>query len=124
MWSCSLLIIAAVARQNFASGAGSTWKTLASAGVIALILCVINFVSGGLIARKEFRRETSQIMGQKNTTFALYLALEFAGSTVALGPVFYVLFHNLWNSLQLGANRKQPAKVTSEIFLQQEDKKK
>ena len=64
-------------------------------------ICALNFLLGAWIGGKEFRREASQALGQKNTTFTIYLAMVYANPLVALGPTFYVLWHNLWNSFQL-----------------------
>ncbi|HQL21587.1 MAG TPA: hypothetical protein PLY49_07505, partial [Opitutaceae bacterium] len=63
---------------------------------------------GYLIGRPDFSREASQALGQKNTTFTIYLALTYANPLVALGPTFYVLWHNLWNSWQLQRASRQP----------------
>lgn len=41
------------------------------------------------------------MLGQKNTTLTIYLALANANPLVALGPTFYVLWHNGWNTWQL-----------------------
>ncbi|MEG2248861.1 MAG: hypothetical protein RSB88_08120, partial [Akkermansia sp.] len=47
-------------------------------------------------------RECSQSLGQKNTTLTIFLAMIYAPSPIAaLGPTFYVLWHNLWNAWQL-----------------------
>ena len=54
-----------------------------------------------IVTESEFPREGSQCLGQKNTTFTIYLALAYTSPVVALGPTFYVLWHNLWNSWQL-----------------------
>ena len=43
----------------------------------------------------------SQLLGQKNTTFTMYLALQYAGALVAMGPIFYILWHNTWNAYQM-----------------------
>ena len=67
-----------------------------------------NFSLGYLIGRPDFSREASQALGQKNTTFTIYLALTYANPLVALGPTCYVLWHNLWNSWQLQRASRQP----------------
>ena len=54
-----------------------------------------------MIGGREFSREGSQSLGQKNTTFTIYLALTYASPLIALGPTCYVIWHNLWNSWQL-----------------------
>ncbi|MBO5668472.1 MAG: hypothetical protein J6S43_05035 [Lentisphaeria bacterium] len=99
LWSLSLFIIVAVAR-GYLDECGGTWQMILAPALIALISCVINFVSGFLVTRR-FRRESSQMLGQKNTTFALFLALEYSGGAPVLALVFYVIYHNIWNSLQL-----------------------
>ena len=68
---------------------------------ISALVCIANFAIGWWIGGREFRREASQALGQKNTTFTIYLALTYASPLVALGPTFYVVWHNLWNSWQL-----------------------
>ncbi len=60
-----------------------------------------------MIGGREFAREASQSLGQKNTSFTIYLALTYANPLVALGPTCYVLWHNLWNSWQLHQSRHQ-----------------
>jgi BASS family bile acid:Na+ symporter len=61
-----------------------------------------------VIGGREFPREASQSLGQKNTTFTIYLALAYASPVVALGPTFYVIWHNLWNSWQLHRAPRHP----------------
>ncbi|MBR7130622.1 MAG: hypothetical protein IKC82_01355 [Lentisphaeria bacterium] len=101
LWSLSLLVISSVARRNFDLNSGYAPGFLLLLIIIPLVLCIAGFAFGWLTARKDYRRDASQILGQKNTTFAIYIALEYACTTVALAPIFYVLFHNLWNSIQL-----------------------
>ena len=75
--------------------------TIATIGALSALLCAGNFAIGRFVGRPDFRREASQALGQKNTTFTIYLALTYANPLVALGPTFYVLWHNIWNSWQL-----------------------
>jgi len=55
----------------------------------------VNFSLGRLVGGSEFGLEASQSLGQKNTTFTIYLAMTYANPVVALGPTFYVIWHNL-----------------------------
>ena len=64
-------------------------------------ICAVNFTLGYFLGGRGLRRESSQSLGQKNTMFTLSLAMTFSGPLAALGPTFYVLWHNLWNALQL-----------------------
>lgn len=100
LWSFSLLIIASVARNFFDCHRENPWRLIIVSFVVSLLSSVVNFTTGYWINRR-FRAESSQLLGQKNTTFAIYIALEYASGGAALASIFYVLFHNGWNSIQL-----------------------
>ncbi len=78
----------------------SVW-TLSGIFALAATTCVVNFTAGYFIGEKKFRRECSQSLGQKNTMLMLWVALAFFNPIIALGPTFYVICHNVWNSIQL-----------------------
>ena len=106
LWSLTLFVVAAVARCNYETNAHASGGTIRTLIGISFVICALNFLLGYLVARKDYRRDTSQILGQKNTTFAIFLVLEFSSGTAALCTIFYVLFHNLWNSIQLACHRE------------------
>ena len=74
---------------------------LAEIFLLAALLCFVNFTAGYFLGEPHFRRECSQSLGQKNTMLMLWVGLAFFNPIVALGPTFYVVCHNLWNSWQL-----------------------
>ncbi len=101
MWSVMLFIISARASAFLRANRDvSPWTVVGIAGIAAL-LCAVNFTLGRFIVPRRLRREGSQTLGQKNTMLTLSLALSFASPLVALGPTFYVICHNAWNSCQL-----------------------
>jgi len=100
LWICMLFLTASSASEYIRKSSVSPMILLEIAGISAGI-CAVNFTLGYFLDRKEFRRESSQSLGQKNTMFTLSLAMTFAGPLAALGPTFYVLWHNLWNGIQL-----------------------
>lgn len=65
------------------------------------LLCISYFYLGRIIGGKEFSAEASQSLGQKNNAFTLWISLTFIGPLAALGPVFYVLFQNIYITWQL-----------------------
>ncbi|MBE9562095.1 MAG: hypothetical protein IMF12_04445 [Proteobacteria bacterium] len=69
--------------------------------IVAMLLCFINFYLGTLIGKKQYYRETSQSLGQKNTMFMIWIALTFVNPLAALGPMFYLIFQNIYNSYLL-----------------------
>ena len=65
------------------------------------MICILNFRLGGLLGGERFRQEASQSLGQKNNSFVIWIALTFINPLVAMGPTFYILYHNLYNSWQI-----------------------
>ena len=101
LWSFLLVITSAIGTRFFTEKGGSL-QSVAMCAVISLLVCIVNFAAGYfLMPGKKYRRESSQICGQKNTTLGIYLALTFCDVRTAFAVVFYVLWHNLYNAGQL-----------------------
>ncbi|MDR1191551.1 MAG: hypothetical protein LBK60_07810 [Verrucomicrobiales bacterium] len=112
MWVLALFLIIASAADFFRQETATEPLLLVKIGVVSGLVCALNFLLGAWLGGGEFRREASQSLGQKNTTFTIYLAMVYANPLIALGPTFYVLWHNLWNSWQLyraGRHEKEHA---------------
>jgi BASS family bile acid:Na+ symporter len=109
MWVTTMFMITSNASQFIREHHEVPGVLLAKIAVATLLVCATNFALGRLIGGREFGREASQSLGQKNTTFTIYLALQYAGPLVALGPTCYVIWHNLWNSWQLHRAGRMPS---------------
>ena len=101
IWVTSMFLITANASDFVRQHGEIPQLKLVQIAVVSLLVCAANFALGRWIGGREFAREASQALGQKNTTFTIYLALAHASPLVALGPTCYVIWHNLWNSWQL-----------------------
>jgi BASS family bile acid:Na+ symporter len=101
MWVLALFLITANAAHFLHSHPELPPTVLGEIAVATSLVCAANFALGWAIGGRQFRREASQSLGQKNTTMTIYLALAYASPLVALGPTCYVVWHNLWNSWQL-----------------------
>ncbi len=101
LWLAMLFITAGSASSFIRSTPDLRPLVLLEIAGIALGLCTLNFLSGYYLGEWRYRRESSQSLGQKNTMFTLYLALTFSSPLAAMGPTFYVLWHNLWNAAQM-----------------------
>jgi len=103
LWLAVLFLVTSYAsyflREQWVKGA-DLWP-VAQIGLIAIILCAINFGLGWKIGGNKLYRETSQSLGQKNTILTIWIALTYVNPMVALGPTFYVLCHNAYNAWQL-----------------------
>ena len=70
--------MSATSRQHFINNPDEPVLELVYIGISAVVLCFLSFFLGGKLARKKYARESSQILGQKNTSFTMFLALQFA----------------------------------------------
>jgi BASS family bile acid:Na+ symporter len=109
LWVTAIFLITSNASDFLRRQADTPLRLLVQIGAVSLLVCIASFGLGRLIGGREFAREASQSLGQKNTTFTIYLALAYASPLVALGPTFYVVWHNLWNSWQLHRAGRRPA---------------
>lgn len=63
-------------------------------------VAVLNFALGWWLDRTE-RYPGSLALGRKNTMFVLWLALTYLDPLAAMGPMFYILWQNLINGIQI-----------------------
>jgi BASS family bile acid:Na+ symporter len=101
LWVLTLFLITAKASRYLRHESTGSATALWAIGLVAAATCAASFLVGHVLGRPHHAREASQSLGQKNTTFTIYLALAHASPLVALGPTFYVLWHNLWNAWNL-----------------------
>jgi BASS family bile acid:Na+ symporter len=101
IWLMMLFVVTAKASAFLQSGAGTPAALLFWIALLSLATCVMNFAVGAWIGGRRFRREASQALGQKNNSFTVWIGLTYLNPLTALGPTFYVLYHNLYNGYQL-----------------------
>ncbi len=77
------------------------WETLALIALITAITCLINFKIGERLKRNDQPYAGGLATGRKNTMFALWLSLTFLSPILVLGPIFYILCQNIYNSYQI-----------------------
>jgi len=101
LWVLALFLITANAAHFLNSQPELPALVLVEIAAATFLVCAANFALGWAIGGRQFRREASQSLGQKNTTLTIYLAMTYANPLIAIGPTCYVVWHNLWNSWQL-----------------------
>ncbi len=109
VWVGLVAIIASSAAQSLKDHAAQfptsdVWWVI----VIDIALCIGMFAFGALLGYPKHIRECSQLLGQKNTSYTTYLAFACDAPFAALGPAFYVFFHNAWNGIQLIFYKEKP----------------
>ena len=110
LWLVALFLVTAKSTYVVRYENLVTAQKLVAIGAVALGVCAASFGAGALLGGKAFRREASQALGQKNNAFSIWIALTFVSPVVALGPTCYVLFHNLYNALQLVVHERKRAR--------------
>lgn len=67
----------------------------------SFLLCIAYFYLGRKVTPNDLTIEGGQSLGQKNNGFTLWIALTFISPLAVIGPVFYILFQNIYISWQL-----------------------
>ena len=101
LWNVLLFLATAKATNFILYESNTSIQRIGLIAVSSLIICIFNFWMGKLIGGQHYALEASQSLGQKNTMFSVWLAFSFLNPIVALGPMFYLLYHNIYNSYQL-----------------------
>jgi len=98
VWLVNLFIISAKASDFLRNDNTDSLSTLGIIAFVSLIICIVNFGVGALLGGLSHRQEASQALGQKNLSFVIWIALTFINPLVALGPMFYIIYHHIVNS--------------------------
>ncbi len=101
LWLIVLFLVTSKASAFLIENRSLSIVMLLSIALLSLVTCALNFALGAWIGGREFRREASQALGQKNNSFTIWLALAYLTPLAALGPTCYVIYHNLYNGFQL-----------------------
>jgi len=107
IWLANLFIISANASDFLRNGNTNSISTLAFIALVSLIICIVNFGVGALLGGRSHWQEASQSLGQKNLSFVIWIALTFINPLVAMGPMFYIVYHHLYNSWSIYQFEKQ-----------------
>lgn len=98
IWLLNLFIISANASNFLRNEHTSSRENLILIALISLVICIFNFSLGALLGGRRYWQEASQSLGQKNLSFVIWIALTFINPLVALGPMFYIVYHHVYNS--------------------------
>jgi bile acid:Na+ symporter, BASS family len=115
VWLLNLFIVSAKAVDFLQNGSAGSGGILLEIALVSLAICIVNFALGALIGGRESWQEASQALGQKNNSFVIWIALTFINPMVAMGPTFYVLYHNLYNSFQIALFEKRNSRKQQEF---------
>jgi BASS family bile acid:Na+ symporter len=109
IWLVNLFVISANASDFLRNSNADSFSTLAAIALTSLVICITNFGLGALLGGQNSWQEASQSLGQKNLSFVIWVALTFINPLVAMGPMFYILYHHLYNSWSIYQFEKKRA---------------
>jgi bile acid:Na+ symporter, BASS family len=101
LWIANLFLVSAKASDFILRENSGSLALIGQIALVSLLVCVVNFALGALLGGRRYWQESSQALGQKNNSFSIWLALTFVNPLAAMGPTFYVLYHNLYNTWQI-----------------------
>ena len=101
LWTFLIYVLSSSVILFFRDNREASIQQTVIVAILSLVQCILNFYLGGKISKRRLSRECSQSLGQKNTSFTVYLALQYASVPVALGPFFYIFWHNICNAVQM-----------------------
>ncbi len=98
LWIVNLFIISANASHYLRGNSTDSASTLAAIALVSLVICAINFSAGFMLGGHHYWQEAGQSLGHKNLSFVIWIALAFINPLVAMGPMFYLVYHHLYNA--------------------------
>lgn len=107
LWVTALFLAAAKTSAFLRGPSGLPTSTAAAIVAGSGILCTGHFLTGRLLGGRARGLEAGQSLGQKNTLLTLWMGLAAFGPGAALGPASYILWHNLWNALQMAGRGRR-----------------
>lgn len=106
IWAGSLTIVMGTTAKNIFRS-NSSIQLLLFIALSALIVCLIQFQMGKWLGRHTNSRiDSPQGLGQKNTSFEIWVSYTYLNPVSSVGPGCYILWQNLYNSIELWKNRK------------------
>ncbi|MGF1457912.1 MAG: hypothetical protein ACFBSG_02690 [Leptolyngbyaceae cyanobacterium] len=100
-WMGAIYLATAKATYFIEAESSSSLSIIVEIAALSLLLCAINFGLGRWLGGYDWGQEMGQSLGQKNTLFSIWICLTFLTPEIALGPMFYIVFQNLYNSYLL-----------------------
>lgn len=111
MWLLSLAVIIGRTTVFILDLHGADFTVEISLAVVALAICVVQFVVGRRIGRRYGDAAAGgQSLGQKNTVLAVWIAQSFMDPISSIAPTAYIVWQNIVNSLQIYKKDRETAK--------------
>ncbi len=110
LWGVLLLVISGATMRNILNS-GTSLGFIMIVGFATLVFTLVQFALGRYVGRFfHATTEMGQAMAQKNTAFAIWVSSAWLNPLAAVGPGFYILWQNAFNSLEIWHHEKHKHK--------------
>ena len=107
LWACSLMVVTGITVKNILHAQASA-LLLTVIALLGLAACIVQFAVGRFVGHFFGRtQEAGQALGQKNTSFAIWLAHTYLNPLATVGPGCYILWQNIVNSIEIWQQRRK-----------------
>ncbi len=105
-WALSLTIVSGVTVKSIVHSAAPALLLVVIA-LLGLLTCIVQYAVGRFVGHYTSTvTESGQGLGQKNTAFAVWVALTYLHPLATVGPGCYILWQNIINSVEIWHQRK------------------
>lgn len=107
IWSVALSITTGITVKNI-THSNCTVLTLIMIAISAFVVCLVQFVIGRFIGRKNNELiNCGQGMFQKNTAMSIWVSYMYLNPVASIGAGCYVLWQNIINSWEIAENQRK-----------------
>lgn len=102
VWAVTLTIVLGKTFHDIIVSPDHHWDLLISMTLLAVVLCAVQFYFGRKIGERYGPNMAGgQLLGQKNTSFGIWLAVEYLSPMAGIFPAIYSVCQNIYNSWQM-----------------------
>ncbi|MCD4781993.1 MAG: hypothetical protein K8S27_15815 [Candidatus Omnitrophica bacterium] len=110
-WLLLLFLASAKVTHFITQSIALSLPYMLSIAFLTLIICILNFYLGRVLGGRDLRKESSQALGHKNTMLIIWICLTYLNPVYALGPMLYIVWHNVYNTYQISKISIRQAKA-------------
>lgn len=101
MWAVSLMIAIIISTRALVNS-GNGWMIMIEMIAVSLLSCAVQYAFGRWLGHRYGREITArQTLGQKNTSFGIWMGYTFFNPVVSVAYGFYSIWQNAYNTLEL-----------------------
>ena len=102
VWAFTLIVVLGKAFHDVVTAPNPQWNRVALVAAMSAVLCCILYIFGKWVgARQGEKMAGGQMLGQKNTSFGIWMAVEYLSPMAAVAPALYSVWQNCFNSVQM-----------------------